>query len=101
MQWRIGTGWPSDPAVWVSANAPVRAGQKNESVDSWDITSFVNTPEKVGSVQLQITNNDTDSRKKTCIDCVYVVVGWDWPTPPKIFLPEPESDLVEYQIATE
>jgi cellulose biosynthesis protein BcsQ len=101
MQWQIGTGWPSDPAVWVSANAPIRKGQKNESVDSWDITSFVNTPEKVGSLQLQITNNDTDSRKKASVNCVYVVVGWDWPTPPKMFRPEPESDLVEYQIATE
>ena len=101
LQWQVGTGWPSDPSVWVSANAPIRKGQKNEAVDSLDVTSFVNTPEKVGSLQLQITNNDTDSRKKASIDCIYVVVGWNWPTSPKMLQPEPEtdSDLVQYKIA--
>ena len=58
MQWQVGTGWPSDPAVWGSANPQVRKGQKSEAVDSWDITSFVNTSEKVGSLQLQIKNID-------------------------------------------
>jgi hypothetical protein len=98
MQWQVGTGWPSNPAVWISANAPIRKGQKSEVVDSWDVTSFVNTPEQVGSLQLQITNNDSDSRKKASIDCVYVVVVWDWPTAPKIFLREPEPELVQYKI---
>ena len=101
MQWQVGTGWPSDPAVWGSANPQVRKGQKSEAVDSWDITSFVNTSEKVGSLQLQIKNIDINSRKKASVDCVYAVVGWDWPTPPKIFQREPESDLVYYKIATE
>jgi hypothetical protein len=102
MQWQIGTGWPSNPVVWISANAPVRKGQKNEAVDSWDVTSFVNTPEKVSSLQLQIANNDVDARKKASVDHIYVVVGWDWPTAPKILQPEPESDeLVRYQIATQ
>jgi hypothetical protein len=102
MQWQIGTGWPNDPVVWISANAPIRKGQKNEALDSWDITSFVDTPEKVSSLQLQITNNDIDSRKKASIDCVYVVIGWNWPTTPKIFKPEPESDdLVKYEITTQ
>ena len=99
MQWQIGTGWPNNPVVWVSANAPIRKGQKNEAVDSWDVTSFVNTPERVKSLQLQIANNDVDSLKKASVDCVYVVVGWDWPTAPKIFQPEPEADgLVQYQV---
>ena len=102
MQWQVGTGWPGNPAVWVSANAPVRKGQKNEAVDSWDITSFVNTPEKVRSLQLQIANNDIASRKMTLVDNIYAVVEWDWPAPQKIFERETESDdLVQYEIATE
>ncbi|MGB2863516.1 MAG: Ig-like domain-containing protein [Sedimentisphaerales bacterium] len=101
MQWQVGTGWPDDPAVWVSANAPVRNGQKNEAVDSWDITSFVNTPEKVKSLQLQITNNDIASRKMTLVDNIYAVIEWDWPAPQKIFERETDSDLVQYEIATE
>jgi len=101
MQWNVGTGWPNDPNVWISVNAPIRKGQKNEAVDSLDITSFVDTPEKVGSLQLQITNNDTASRKTALVDNVYVVVGWDWPAPQKIFERKPESDLVKYEIATE
>jgi cellulose biosynthesis protein BcsQ len=101
MQWQVGTGWPNNPTVWASANAPIRKGQKNEAVDSWDVTSFVNTPEKVGSLQLQIANNDTDSRKKTSINCAYVVVGWNWPTPTETIQheTETESDLVKYEIA--
>jgi cellulose biosynthesis protein BcsQ len=101
MQWNVGTGWPNDPNVWISTNAPIRKGQKNETVDSWNVTSFVETPEKVGSIQLQITNNDTASRKTALVNNVYVVVGWDWPAPQKIFERKPESDLVKYEIATE
>jgi hypothetical protein len=101
MQWNIGTGWPTDPTVWISINAPIRKGQSNEAVDSLDITTFVDTPEKVVSLQLQIANNDTASRKKALVNNIYVVVGWDWPAPKKIFERKPESDLVKYEIATE
>jgi cellulose biosynthesis protein BcsQ len=101
MKWSIGTGWPNDPNIWISINAPIRKGQKNEAVDSLDITSFVNTPEKVGLLELQIANNDTASRKMALIDNVYVVVGWDWPAPQEIFERKPESDLVKYEIATQ
>jgi len=101
MQWNIGTGWPSDPNVWYSLNAPIRKGQKSETVDSWDITTFVDTPEKVRSLELQITNNDIASRKMALINNVYVVVAWDWPAPQKIFERKPESDLVKYEIATQ
>jgi hypothetical protein len=105
MQWQVGTGWPSDPEVWISANAPVRKGQKNEAVDSWDVTSFVNTPDKVRSLQLQIANNDTASRKMGLVNNIYAVVEWDWPAPQKIFErdrePDPDSDLVQYEIATQ
>ena len=101
MQWHIGTGWPKAPTIWISTDAPVRKGQENEAVDSWDITSFVNTSEKVGSLQLQIMNNDTASRKKALVNYVYAVVEWDWPAPQKLFEREPKSDLVEYKIATD
>jgi len=101
MQWHIGTGWPNDPNIWISADAPVRKGQKNEVVDSWDITSFVNTPEKVESLQLQIMNNDTASRKTASVDYIYVVVEWNWPAPQKLFEQKPKSDLVEYKIDTD
>ena len=101
IQWNIGTGWPNNPMIWISADAPVRKGQQNEAVDSWDITSFVDTPAKVGSLQLQIMNNDTVSRKTASVNYVYVVVEWDWPAPKKLFEQEPKSDLVEYKIATD
>lgn len=96
MKWQIGTGWPSKPEVWISTNAPVRTGQKNEAVDSWDITSFVNTPEKVSSLQMQIANNDTATRKTASIDYIYAVIEWSWPAPKKIIQPKVESDLVQY-----
>jgi len=101
VQWNVGTGWPNDPNIWVSVNAPIRRGQQNEAVDSLDITSFVNTPEKVKTLELQIANNDTASRKMALVDNVYVVVGWDWPAPREIFERKPKSDLVKYNIATE
>jgi hypothetical protein len=106
MKWQVGTGWPSKAEAWVSANAPVRKGPKNEAVDSWDVTSFVNTPEKVSSFQLQVANDDIASRKTIFVNNVYAVVTWDWPAPKKIFEREsksdsqPESDdgLVHYEI---
>lgn len=101
MQWNVGTGWPNDPNIWVSISAPIRKGQDNEAVDSLDVTSFVNTPEKVKTLELQIANNDTASRKMALIDNVYVVVGWDWPAPKEIIERKPKSDLVKYDIAAQ
>jgi len=98
MQWNIGTGWPNDPNIWISTDAPVR---RKEAVDSWDITSFVNTHGKVGSLQLQIKNNDTASRKTGSVDYIYAVVEWGWPAPQKLIEREPKSDLVEYNISTD
>ncbi|MGD2093440.1 MAG: Ig-like domain-containing protein [Phycisphaerales bacterium] len=74
--WTTGTGWPSKPTIWASINAPIYKGEKNESKDLWDVTSFADTPEKVNSLQLQIKNNDTVSRKKTSVDYIYLVVEW-------------------------
>lgn len=77
LQWTAGTGWPDNPMVWASINAPVYAGELNESTDLWDVTSFVDTPEKVNSLQLQVKNNDDVARGKTSIDYLYAVVEWN------------------------
>ncbi|MGD8785827.1 MAG: Ig-like domain-containing protein, partial [Phycisphaerales bacterium] len=74
--WTTGTGWPNKPTIWASINAPIYKGEKNESRDLWDVTSFANTPEKVNSLQLQIKNNDTVSMKKTSVDYMHVIVEW-------------------------
>ena len=77
LQWTAGTGWPNDPKIWASINAPVYAGEPNESIDLWDVSSFVDTPEKVNSLQLQVKNNDDIAKKKTSIDYIYAVVEWN------------------------
>jgi len=76
LQWAAGTGWPSKPVVWTSINAPVHKGELNEATDLWDVTSFVDTPEKVNSLQLQIKNNDDIAKRKTLVDYIYVVIEW-------------------------
>jgi hypothetical protein len=81
LRWELGTGWPGNPVTWISANAPVRKGEANEAIDSWDITSFADTAEKLSSFQLQIKNNDNVSKKKTSVDYIYAVVEWSWPAP--------------------
>ncbi len=78
LQWNAGTGWPSNPVVWASMNAPVHEGELNEATDLWDVTSFVDTPEKVNSLQLQVKNNDNIAKRKTLVDYIYVVVEWYW-----------------------
>jgi len=75
--WAIGTGWPTKMVVWASINAPVHEGQSNEAVDAWDVTSVVDTREKINSLQLQVKNNDNVANRKTLIDYTYVVVEWD------------------------
>lgn len=76
LQWDIGTGWPGNPTIWASTNAPVRNGQQNEAIDSWDVTSFVSTSEKVDSLQLRVRNNDNTGKRKTLVDHIYAVVEW-------------------------
>ncbi len=90
LEWSIGTGWPKKPDIWISMIAPVRNGEHSEVLDSLDITGFVNTPEKVQSLQLQIKNNSRSSRAKTNIDYIYVLVEWDWQAQ--------NTDLVEYNL---
>ena len=76
LEWSVGTGWPAKPAVWVSTEAPVRQGEAKEAMDSWDVTSSAETPEKANSLQLQIHNNDTSGSRKTSVDYIYAVVEW-------------------------
>ncbi len=90
LQWNIGTGWPQKPVTWFSIDAPIRIGQENESLDSWDVTSFVETSEKLKSLQLQVENKNTTNRTKTLIDYIYAVVEWDWPSV--------QEELVEYKL---
>ena len=77
LQWTAGTGWPDNPMAWASINAPVYSGETNESTDLWDVTSFVDTPEKVNSLQFQVKNNDDVAKKKTSVDYIYAVVEWN------------------------
>jgi hypothetical protein len=77
LQWTAGTGWPDNPMIWASINAPVYAGELNESIDLWDVTSFVDTPAKVNSLQFQVKNNDDVAKSKTLVDYIYAVVEWN------------------------
>jgi hypothetical protein len=77
LEWAIGTGWPSKPVVWEAIKAPVHQGQSNEALDAWDITSVVNTHEKINSLQLQVKNNDNIAHSKTLMDYAYVIVECD------------------------
>jgi len=76
LKWSIGTDWPDNPIAWSSINASVRDGQRNKATDSWDITSIVNTPEKVDSLQFQIENNSNIAVRKTLLDYIYITVRW-------------------------
>ena len=87
VKWSIGTGWPKNPEIWITINAPLREGEQNDSTDSWDITSFVDTPKKANNLQLQIANEDMS--KETLVDYIYALVEWDWPEAP---------NLVEYKL---
>jgi len=76
LQWTAGSGWPDNPEAWASINAPVYSGEINEATDLWDVTSFVDTPEKVNSLQFQVKNNDDVAKRKTSVDYIYAVVEW-------------------------
>jgi VCBS repeat-containing protein len=76
LAWSVGTGWPSKPEVWATIEAPIRQGQSSEVIDSWDVTSAVETAEKVNSFQFQVQNNETAGPRKTSLDYIYAVVKW-------------------------
>jgi hypothetical protein len=75
LEWTIGRGRPDKPVVWAVMKAPVHEGQSRETVDAWDITSVVDSVEKINSLQLQINNNNI-ARRKTFVDSAYVVVEY-------------------------
>jgi hypothetical protein len=77
LKWAVGTGWPNKPVVWAVIKAPVYEGESSEAVDAWDITSVVNTAEKINSLQLQIKNNNNVANGKTLVDYTYMVVEYD------------------------
>jgi hypothetical protein len=77
LEWVAGTGWPNKPVVWASIKAPIQEGRPYETVDTWDITSIVETREKLNSLQIQVKNNDLIYRKQTSVDYIYLVVEWD------------------------
>jgi len=87
VKWSIGTGWPKNPEIWFTINAPLREGEQNDSMDSWDISSFVDTPKKTNNLQIQIANEDMS--RKISVDYIYALVEWNWPEAP---------NLVEYKL---
>jgi predicted phosphodiesterase len=75
LEFRVGTGWPGSPTTWATYSpAPEHFGEDNEAVDSWDVSSIVDTPAKVNQLEFYIENHDND--KKSLIDHAYVVVEW-------------------------
>lgn len=76
LAWSVGTGWPAKPQVWAAVEAPVRQGQSSEVTDSWDVTSAVETAEKVNSMQFQVQNNEAAGLRKTSVNHIYAVVEW-------------------------
>jgi len=82
LQWSIGTGCPNNPVKCHSTAPPVHQGEQNESIDSWDVTNFVNTPKYVNSLELRVYNNDNGEKKKTMVDYIYVDVSWTTGLPP-------------------
>jgi VCBS repeat-containing protein len=76
LAWSVGTGWPSKPLVWAAIEAPIRQGLSSEVIDSWDVTSSVETAEKINSLQFQVQNNEAAGPKKTSVDYIYAVVEW-------------------------
>jgi hypothetical protein len=92
VKWAVGTNWPKDPKVWISAKAPTRGGKQRKSVDSWDVTSFVETPEKLHALQIKVENNDIGVQKKTMIDHIYLEVEWDWAAPAPASAPTPVQE---------
>jgi hypothetical protein len=73
LEWSIGRGWPFRKVVLASLMAEVHTGESDEAVDSWDITSLVDTNEKINDLQLEVKNNN-NVNSKTLVDYIYVVV---------------------------
>jgi hypothetical protein len=77
LEWGVGTGWPNEPEVWATIKAPLNKGESNENFDTWDVTSVVDTAEKIKSLQLHVKNNSYSYKSKTLMDYAYVIVEYD------------------------
>ncbi len=75
--WKVGTGWPDKPVEWVSIKAPLRDTARWEAVDSWDVTSFVDTAAKVNAMQFRVENLSTTGNKRASMDQIYAIVEWE------------------------
>ncbi|OGL35730.1 hypothetical protein A3F65_03595 [Candidatus Saccharibacteria bacterium RIFCSPHIGHO2_12_FULL_47_16b] len=67
--WSVGSSWPSDPVEWGSLNQDpvlVTGGKKYSGQASsstlWDVTKFVDSTDKLNSMQLKIQNNDRNKK---------------------------------------
>jgi hypothetical protein len=76
LKWYVGSGWPDNPLVWTSTSAPLHQGRGYKATDSWDITTYANTPDKLEILQLKIENTNTVLQKSAYIDYIYVTVKW-------------------------
>ncbi len=77
LEWRVGARYPNSPTTWLTAPAPVRAGEASEGYDAWDVSSAVTAGGLVNQLQFIVKNND--AAEGTNMDHVYVVVEWlEW-----------------------
>lgn len=94
LEWQVGTGWPGNPILWASnASIPVHKAKKNKATDSWDVTSIVDTPEKVNLLEFVIQNNETATLKNIYVDYIRVSVDWieKEPVPPVVEIISPDD----------
>ena len=89
LQWSVGSGWPSTPIVWGSQTAPLHFGRNEETVDVWDVTSYVDSTTKLNSMELNVQNND--AKKKTKVDHIYAVVLYSTGPPNEPPVADPQS----------
>lgn len=76
LKWYIGSGWPDNPVIWASTVAPMHLGRRYEAIDSWDITTYADTSEKLDILQLKVENTNRVLKKSTFVDRVYIEVKW-------------------------
>ncbi|NIS54697.1 MAG: hypothetical protein GWN94_27000, partial [Phycisphaerae bacterium] len=75
LEWNVGTNWPSSPTTWGTLSpAPVNIKERNETTNSWDVTSYVNSTTRVNDLEFRIKNNS--GNKKSIQDYIYVTVEW-------------------------
>jgi len=77
MVWKVGTGGQNF-TTWASNNTiPRNIGSGNEALDSWDVSSVVDTPTEVQDLEFAMQNDSNN--KLIFVDYVYAVVTWTAP----------------------